>query len=147
MDYKKDRGKDVDKEDTINAKEIESRSIPVIEESVDIHKERIETGKVSVRKIVREEEQNVDIPLTYEQVEVESIIINKYVDSPPKVRQEGDTTIIPILKEVIEKRLVLVEEVRVTRRTLQTHSSENIKLRKEDVVVERERIDPEVGKE
>lgn len=147
MDYKKDRGKDVDKEDTVNTNEHESRSIPVIEESVDIHKERIETGKVSIRKIVREEELNVDIPINHEQVEIESIAINKYVDSPPKVRQEGDTTIIPILKEVIEKRLVLVEEVRVTKRIIQTHSTENVTLRKEDVVVERERIDPKLGKE
>jgi uncharacterized protein (TIGR02271 family) len=143
MDYEKDRmGEQLHGKEGRIEKEVESKTIPVIEESVDINKEKIETAKVSVRKIVHEDELNVDIPLIHENVDVEIITLNKFVDSPPEVRHEGDTTIIPILKEVVEKRLVLVEEVRITKRTTQEHSIENIKLRKEEVVVERERIDP-----
>ena len=39
------------------------------------------------------------------------------VDAAPPIREEGDTIIIPIVEEimVVEKRLVLREEVRITR--------------------------------
>jgi stress response protein YsnF len=45
-----------------------------------------------------------------------------------------------VLKEVLvyEKRLKLVEEVRVTRRRETHHTQERVRLRREDIVVERD---------
>jgi stress response protein YsnF len=55
------------------------------------------------------------------------------------VRQEGDTTIIPIVEEVVvlEKRLKLVEEVRVTKQQTAKHEPQNITLRRQNVTIER----------
>lgn len=116
-------------------------SIPVIEEKVTVGKEKVESGKVRISKRVYEEEETLNLPESKEELDVERVKINKYVDSaPPAIRQEGDTTIIPVLKEVtvVEKRLVLVEEVRVTRRKVQSESSQKVNLRKEEIIVERE---------
>jgi stress response protein YsnF len=59
---------------------------------------------------------------------------------PAAIRQEGDTTIYPVMEEVVvvEKRLRLVEEVRVTQRRATRHVREQVALRREEIVVERE---------
>ena len=118
----------------------ESMKIPVIEERISIDKKVEETGKVRLTKKVHEEEKMVDVPSMQEEVEVERISINKFVDSPPPpVRQEGDTTIISVLREVtvIEKRLELVEEVRITKRKVKSYTTQRVTLRREEVDVER----------
>jgi uncharacterized protein (TIGR02271 family) len=111
--------------------------IPVIQESMIVEKVPVETGKVRITKNVHNENSEIDIPIEKEELEVERVPINQYVDEVPEMRQEGETTIIPVLKEVIEKRIVLVEEVRITRRKVKSIKHEQVTLRKEDVSVER----------
>ncbi|WP_041617139.1 DUF2382 domain-containing protein [Spirosoma linguale] len=113
--------------------------IPVIEESLHVDKQLVETGKLRIVKRIHEEEQVIDLPLSREEFDVQHIAINEYVDMPPAVRYEGDTTVYPVLKEVlvIEKKLVLVEEVRVTRRLVTENEPQRVVLRKEEVSVER----------
>ncbi|MFD1693079.1 DUF2382 domain-containing protein [Azotobacter chroococcum] len=57
----------------------------------------------------------------------------------PQVRQEGDVTVIPVLEEVlvVEKRLVLKEELRVRRVVHEEPHSVPVTLRREQVTVER----------
>lgn len=113
--------------------------LPVIEETVSVEKRAVETGAVRVRKLVREREELVEDTLLREEVDVERVPINRVVDGPVEVRREGNTTIIPILEEVlvVEKRLMLKEEVRLTMRQTTTDFSERVTLRSEDVDVER----------
>jgi uncharacterized protein (TIGR02271 family) len=113
--------------------------IPVIEEQIQVGKRVVETGRFRIAKTIREEEQTVDIPLLHEEFNVERVAVNQYVDAPPTVRQDGETTIYPVLKEVlvIEKRLVLVEEVHITRRQIETSDTQQVTIRKEEVTVER----------
>ena len=119
--------------------ESESLLIPVIEEQLHISKQLVETGRVRIIKTVHEEEQLVNLPLLHEEFHVERVAVNQYVDSPPAVRVEGDTTVYPVLKEVIvvEKKLVLVEEVHVTRRQVTTHDPQPVTLRREEITVDR----------
>ena len=55
------------------------------------------------------------------------------------VRQEGDTTIVTLLEEVmvVEKRLRATEEIRITRRRDVGQHSETVTLRHEEAVIER----------
>jgi uncharacterized protein (TIGR02271 family) len=112
-------------------------AIPVVEERLRVGKETVEAGRVQVRVTPREEEQVVDLPATEEQVEVERVPVNRVVEAAAGVRQEGDVTIIPIYEErvVVQKQLVLKEEVRLTRRRTTTTRHEQVTLRKEDVTV------------
>ncbi|WP_242918313.1 YsnF/AvaK domain-containing protein [Pontibacter liquoris] len=118
----------------------ESDIIPVIEENVRIDKRVVETGRVHISKNVHEERVTVDVPTTHEEIDVQRIAVNKYVEAPPEIRYEGDTTIIPVMREeaVVVKRLVLVEELHVTKRVVRTHEPEEVTLRKEEIQVNRE---------
>lgn len=114
--------------------------VPVIQEDVVIGKKLVETGKVRILKTVTEQQETIDIPLVQEDIHVERIPINQYVETlPPAVRYEGDVTIISVVKEVlvVEKRLLLVEEVRVTKNKVQTNETQEVSLRTEDIQVER----------
>ena len=114
--------------------------IPIIEEQLQVGKQIVETDRVRISKHVREEAQMVDVPLIHEELEVERVPVNQIVSSPPPpIRYEGDTMIIPILQEtlVVEKRLLLVEELRVTKRQVETHAPQEFTLLKEELEVER----------
>ena len=114
--------------------------IPVVEETLELAKERVETGKVRITKSVQSREVVVDDPLNRERVSVEHVPINQVVTGDvPQVREEGDVTVIPILEErvVTHKELVLVEEVRIRRDRSQYHDPKSVTLRKEVVSIER----------
>ena len=113
--------------------------VPVIEEELQVGRRRVETGGVRVTKKVHEREEVIDEPLLKEEVEVERVSVNRVVDGPVEVRHEGDVMIVPVLEEVlvVEKRLVLKEELRVTRRRVETRNPQRVTLRAEEVSVER----------
>lgn len=114
-------------------------TIPVVEEQLQIGKDVVETGRIRVSKSVHEEQRVVDVPTIQEEVNVERISINQYVATPPAVRYEGDTMIMPILQEVlvVEKRLLLVEEVRITKTQTETRTPQQVTLRKEEIHLQR----------
>jgi uncharacterized protein (TIGR02271 family) len=114
--------------------------IPVVEEQLEVSRERVETGRVRISKSVEAREVVVDDPLKRETVRVEHVPINQVVTGAvPQVREEGDVTVIPILEERIVTRteLVLVEEVRIHRDHSEYHDPQRVTLRKEVVAVER----------
>ena len=114
--------------------------IPVVEERLEVSRERVETGRVRVTKSVEAREVVVDDPLKRESVRVEHVPINQVVTGAvPQVREEGDVTVIPILEERVVTRteLVLVEEVRIHRDHSEYHDPQRVTLRKEVVAVER----------
>ena len=118
------------------------RVIPVVEEILDVRQRRVETGRVRITKIVHEREEEVKAPRVREEVTIERVTLNRMVDAPVSMRQEGDTFIIPLLEEVVvvERRLMVKEELRITKRRIEEQASQQVKLRREEVVVER--LDP-----
>jgi uncharacterized protein (TIGR02271 family) len=118
----------------------QSITIPVIEENIKIDKEVIETGSIRISKNVHNESVTVDVPLMHEEHTIERIPVNEYLETPPPpVRYEGDTMIIPVLREelVVQKRIVLVEELRITKLQVETNEPQQVILRKEEVSVDR----------
>jgi uncharacterized protein (TIGR02271 family) len=118
--------------------------IPVIEEQVHIEKRIVETGKVRVSKNVKEDEVLIDIPLIHDEVDVQRVPIDQFVEEvPPPVRYEGNKMIISVLREevVLVKRIKLVEELHIINRKVEEHRTESINLRKEEVNIEHLRND------
>jgi uncharacterized protein (TIGR02271 family) len=113
--------------------------VPVIEEALDVQTRTVETGRVRITKVVHEREELVDAPLLREEVVVERVPVNRMVEGPIPVRYEGDTMIISLLEEVlvVETRLRLTEELRITTRRTETHQPVPVTLRREDVTIER----------
>ena len=116
-------------------------SVPVVEEQVVVAKRRRVTGAVRVATRTREEERLVDEPYDVEEVSVERVPVegDRWVDAPVPVRQEGETTIVPVHEEVVvvETRLRVVEEVRLTRRRSTRRHAERVTVRREEALVER----------
>jgi uncharacterized protein (TIGR02271 family) len=121
----------------------ESLVIPVIQEQVTFDKQVIETGKVRILKRIIEHEELVDVPLFREEVNVDRIPVNQYVDAAPQVRHEGDTMIIPVVQEQIfyQKRLLLVEELHVKKQIIEEHKPQPVTLLKEEVEITRSAAD------
>ncbi|MBA3438300.1 MAG: YsnF/AvaK domain-containing protein [Pyrinomonadaceae bacterium] len=113
--------------------------VPVIVEEIQIEKRKVDTGRVRITKHVREREEVVDEPLLQEQVDVQHVAINRLVDAPPPIRYVGDVMIVPLLEEVLvlEKRLMLKEELHISRRQTEVHNPQRVILRSEEVTVER----------
>ena len=118
--------------------------LPIVEERLRIDKRTEETGVVRIHKNVTERSETVRFETTDESVVVERVPVDRIVEGPVETRQEGDTTVIPVLEEVVvvEKRLRLIEEVRITRTRTTAPNERTVVLRKEEVVVERETPNP-----
>ena len=113
--------------------------VPLHAEEISISKEEMETGRVRLSTVTREHEQLVDELLTNEHVEIERVPIGKPVDTKPEVRQEAEKIIVPVVEEVLvlERRLVLKEEVHIRRVRGTERHQERVKLRKQEAVVTR----------
>lgn len=117
--------------------------IPVVEEQAQIGKQVVESGRLRISKSVQEQEELVNVALTHEEHQVERVPVNEFVDTPPPpIRYEGDTMIIPVLREVVQVRLLVVEELRITKKQVQTQVNQPITLLKEEVNVEHQTIEP-----
>ena len=119
--------------------ENESVSIPVIEEQLQVGKRTVVTGTVRLEKHVGVYEEALDVPLAVRSFDVERRVLNEQVDAPPPVRQEGETTIYPLVEEqlILTKQLVLREELRVTRRDTERQDTRTVSLRRESIEVTR----------
>lgn len=117
----------------------DSMVVPVIVEELNVQTQRLETGVVRIKKTVHEHEEVVDKPVWHEKIEVERLPVNRLVDSPPAIRHEGDTMIVPVLEEVlvVEKRFMIKEELHITKQRVETHTPQRVTLRREEVAVER----------
>jgi uncharacterized protein (TIGR02271 family) len=86
-------------------------------------------------------EHVVEVPLTREIIDVEHVAIGQVVDVAPAIRYEGDVTILPVMEEievvVIQRRLILKEEIHVRRRRITETHQETISLRTQTAVVTR----------
>ena len=117
----------------------EALVVPVVEESLALSKRTLDRGAVRVHMTVGEREVVIDEPLAEDRVTVERVAINQPIDKPVRSRVEGDTTIIPVMKEVIlvRKQLMLVEEVRLTKTRVEVRQPQTVVLRTEEARIER----------
>jgi uncharacterized protein (TIGR02271 family) len=121
------------------AEDAESVVIPVTEERLQVQKQLRETGVVEIRKTTHERTETVNVPLESQEVEIERVAVNRVVDQPVPIRYEGDTMIISLLEEVlvVEKRLVLREEVHVKKLSREVFDPQEVLLREERVEIAR----------
>jgi len=113
--------------------------IPLVEEQLSIEKRQVVTGKVRVHTETEVVEEIVRLDLARDDVEVTRVRLDRVVESAPPIRTDGDVTVIPVLEErlVVEKRLVLVEEIHVARRTTSTETNLPVTRRKQHAVIDR----------
>jgi uncharacterized protein (TIGR02271 family) len=116
-----------------------SAVIPVVAEELQVGRQVVETGRVRVTKVVHEDQETVDQPTVTEEVVVERVPVNQFVEAAPAPRQEGETLVLPVLEEVVvvQRKLLLKEEVRVTKRRTESRQPQTVSVRREEVKIER----------
>lgn len=118
-------------------------TVPVLDERLHVSKVAVDQGGWRLTRRVDTRVETVDEPLQQQQVEIERRAIGRQVSEIPPTRQEGDTLIVPVVEEVLvlEKRWLLVEEVRIRQVTQTTRHREDVSLRREEIDIER--LEPE----
>ncbi len=116
--------------------------IPLVEERVSATKRKVETGRVRIRTHVDERIEVIRQELARDEVEIERVPMNRHLTEMPKVREEKGVTIVPVVEEVlvIEKKLMLVEEIRLSRKRSYEKYEKPITLRAQRAEVEREKL-------
>ena len=122
-------------------------TLRLLAEELSVTKEKVETGRVRISTRTHEREVLIDENLARERIEIETVPVGLRIDAVPEVRQEGDTTIVPVVEEVlvVERHLTLKEEIRIKRvRTTERHQ-EKVMLRHQEAVVTRHEGDLSSG--
>jgi stress response protein YsnF len=121
----------------------EDLRIPLHVEEVSVSRREVEKANVQIALITETREQLVDKELTHVRIEIERVPIGRTIEVVPSISQEGDTTIIPVVEEivVVERRLVLKEEVRIRRVSTTEQHQETVVLRQQEVLITREDAD------
>jgi uncharacterized protein (TIGR02271 family) len=123
--------------------------LPIIEESVTLEKRDVVTERVRVHTRTTTEDELVSAALERTDVEVTRVPVDREIDAAPPIRTEGGVTIIPVVEEilVVEKRLVLREEIHV-RQTATTEKVElPVTLRKQHAVIDQRDVAPNPNEE
>ena len=121
----------------------EDLRIPLHAEEVSVSRREIKKANVQIALVTGTREQLIDEELTHVRVEIERVPIGRTVEVAPPIRHEEDITIIPVVEEVVvvERRLVLKEEIRVWRVSTKERHQETVVLRQQEAAVTRERPD------
>ena len=118
----------------------ERLTIPLAGEELVASTREVEKGKVIVRKRVETNPYQESVSVDHDEVDVERVAVNQDINEVPAVRHEGATMIVPVVEEVlvVEKRLRLVEEVRITKRRVTGEETVHEELRREVVDIDTE---------
>jgi uncharacterized protein (TIGR02271 family) len=118
---------------------IQSVTLPVAREVLKVGRRVVESGKVSVEITPNVSKHALEIPLVEEYAEVERVPINRIVQETQPVRHEGETTIVPVYEEVVvvERRLMLKEELHISLRKRTRTERREVELRTEEARVVR----------
>jgi uncharacterized protein (TIGR02271 family) len=114
--------------------------VPLIEERLDVRKQRRKAGELVVRKDIETRTETVPVDLGYEELSVERVPVNRVLAEGERAeqRQEGDVIIIPVVEEelVVLKRQVVREELRITRHRRVRHENVTDTIRREQLTLE-----------
>ena len=120
----------------------EDLRIPVVEEQLTVGTRVVETGRgVRIHKTISEQPVVIDERLMRDEMEIERVPVDRIValEDKPATRYEGDTLVVPVFEEVlvVERRLRIKEELRITRIRHEESYQNTVSLKAEQVEVER----------
>lgn len=123
------------------SKDMLKETIQLVEDEVSVTKRAEISERVKINTITDVIDHLVESSLTSETVSVERVPIGKVIEAGeaiPVATTVGDVTIIPIFEEivVVEKRLFLKEELRLTRTQIEESVKIPISLRKQRAVIQ-----------
>ena len=126
---------------TAHEEDDRTRKVPVIAEALEVDRVAVDRGGYRLTKQVSSREEVVDEIVHTHLAEIERRPIGRELalDEVPATRYEGDTLIVPVIEEVAvtQKKLFLIEEVRITPKQSTKREPRTYTLRKEEIRIER----------
>jgi uncharacterized protein (TIGR02271 family) len=109
-------------------------------ERLQATKESVQTGEVNLHKEVISEQQNIDVPVTHEEVYIERRAGSGQVSDQP-VGRDGETIRVPVSAEQVNvtKQTVATGEVALGKRQVQGAQQVSDTVRHEEARIDRER--------
>ena len=113
--------------------------IPIGEEELKVETRSVPTGRVRVETKTELVEEIATAQLATSEVEISRVPVGREVETAPEVRTIGDVTIVPVMEEVlvVERRLMLKEELHIRRRVTTETVEVPVSLRKQRGIVTR----------
>jgi uncharacterized protein (TIGR02271 family) len=114
-----------------------SQNVQLYGEVLRVHKDRVSSGEVRIRKDVVTTTQTVQVPVTREELVVERVpVTNQQVAS--NATFEGEEIRIPLTEEraIVEKQPVVREEVRIGKKEITNVESFDEQVRSEELKVD-----------
>ena len=114
--------------------------IPLVQEELHVERRLFETDHVRVRTVVEVTPVTRTEELDHGEIDIERVATDRPVKTAPAPYMDGDTLVVPVVEErlVVEKRLFVVEELRIRQRTVTETVSVTDTLRRTRAIIERE---------
>jgi uncharacterized protein (TIGR02271 family) len=117
-------------------------TVPLAAEALVAGTREVEKGRVVIHKRVETAPVVKAVEVGHDEVDIERVPIGQDIEEAPAIRHEGDTMIVPVIEEVlvVEKRLRLIEEIRITSRRVTEEREIREDLRREVVEISGEDV-------
>ncbi len=136
----RERSGSLSAETLLNLQRGGSLVVPLVAERLVVGKREVSLGELRIIKRVEQEQAEQQVSLTHDNLQVERIAINQPVDPAaiPVSREENGVLIVPVLREVlvVQKQLLLVEEVRISRQQVTEQQTVSDVVRRERIEFE-----------
>jgi len=115
----------------------ETLRVPVIEEDIHVAKHTQQAGEVAVHKHVVEEQVNVPVQVTHEEVTINRVPVDRPVGATDIV-DDGDVIRVPVTQEVVtvDKEARVVEEIEIRKHSVTEQQNVSDTVRREVVDVD-----------
>jgi uncharacterized protein (TIGR02271 family) len=112
--------------------------VPVVEEDINVAKHTQQAGEVAVAKHVVQEQVNVPVQVTHEEVTINRVPVDRPVDASDRIVDEGDVIRVPLTEEVVtvDKEARVVEEIEIRKHAVTEQETVSDTVRREVVDVD-----------
>ena len=114
------------------------QSMQLREEQLQATKERVQAGEVRLHKDVIEEQRNIDVPVTHEEVYVERHAVNPQVSNAPIGQNESIRVPVSAEQVNVTKNTVTTGEVEIGKRAVTENQRVSDTVRHEEARIERD---------
>jgi len=116
----------------------ETLRVPVIEEEIHVEKHTQQAGELVINKHVVQEQINVPVQVTREEVTVSRVPVDREVQPGDRIVDEGDVIRVPLTEEVVtvDKEARVVEEIEIRKHAVTDQETVSDTVRREVVDVD-----------
>jgi uncharacterized protein (TIGR02271 family) len=121
-----------------NWQDNEKQSMKLREEELDVNKQKVQAGEVTVHKDVVEEQETINVPVSHEEVYIERRKVDGGRTEGSAPIGDEETIRIPLREEKVDvnKKSVVTDEVVIGKREVQGTEKVTENLKKEEVRLE-----------